>query len=267
VLPGGNRALLTLANGSSIVLDSAADGILAQQGNTRIKKLNGGQIVYSVPGMKPEAVFYNVLTTPRGGQYRLALPDGSQVWLNAASSIRYPTAFTGRERRVEITGEAYFEIAKNPQMPFYVKVNDMQVEVLGTHFNVMAYANEDAVRTTLLEGSVKVNRGSSTVFLKPGQQSALGEKGAVSVIDGADTEEAVAWKNGLFEFDNVSIETVLRQISRWYDVDVQYEGNTMPSHFGGQISRYSNLSQVLKILELSGIHFRIEGKRLIVLQR
>jgi len=272
VLPGSDKALLTLGDGSTIVLDSANTGSLARQGNTQVLKLADGQLKYkSGSGDDPVAVAYNTLATPRGGQYRLVLPDGSQVWLNAASRIRYPTAFTGHDRRVTVSGEAYFEIAANASMPFRVLVDrgagekdPMEIEVLGTQFNMNAYADEAATRTTLLEGSVKLIKGASSGIMKPGQQAQLGEDGAIRWVPGADLEKAVAWKNGVFEFGDEDLQTVMRQIARWYDVEVVYEGKIPEDRFTGRVSRKTSLSGVLKILQLSGIRFTIENKKIMV---
>jgi len=263
VLPGGNKAILTLANGSQIVLDSAANGTLAHQGHTVIK-LTNGQVVYKEAGAKANEVFYNTMSTPRGGQYRLILPDGSMVWLNAVSSIRYPTAFIGKERAVEITGEAYFEVAKDASMPFKVAVNGMEVAVLGTHFNINAYNDEPVIKTTLLEGSVKVSTGTSSSIIKPGQQTQLNNSGLIKVIPDADVAEAVAWKDGRFEFKDADLKTILRQVMRWYDVDVEYQSNIPDRYFTAAISRDKTLSGVLKILKLSDVDFRLEGKKLTV---
>ena len=265
VAPGGNKATLTLANGATIVLDSAHNGTLAQQGNATVVKQNNGQLAYNTLNEKPTDVLYNTLTTPRGGQYQLVLPDGSKIWLNAASSIRYPTAFTGKERKIEITGEAYFEVAKNAGMPFIVKANDMEVKVLGTHFNVNAYDDEAVIETTLLEGSVSVTKDAAIAILKPGQQSRLTKLGTLDVINEADLEEAVAWKNGMFSFKRADIKTVMRQIARWYDVDIVYEKQVPSVNFGGEMKQDLKLSQVLKGLERIGVRFRIEGKKLVVL--
>ena len=199
--PGGNKAVLTLGDGSTIVLDDAKNGALTQQGNTKVLKLNG-KLTYDPAGTKNDEILYNTITTPRGGQYQIELPDGSQVWLNAVSSLRFPTAFAGKERRVEVTGEAYFEVAKNATMPFKVVIatpagNGTEIEALGTQFNIMAYNDEVAVRTTLLEGSVKINQDSKPVLLKPGQQARLQDK-SLKIIENVDTEEVIAWKNGYF---------------------------------------------------------------------
>jgi len=272
VLPGGNKAILTLANGSQIVLDSAANGIVAQQGNTEVMKLANGQLVYKGAGDQSNEVLYNTMTTPHGGQYKLILPDGSRVWLNAVSSIRFPTAFIGKERTVEITGEAYFEIVKDLSRTFRVVVKPlsgnraMEVAVLGTHFNINAYEDEPTVKTTLLEGSIKVSVGTSLTIIKPGQQAQtqLNSSGIVKVIHDADVAEAVAWKDGRFEFKDADLKTIMRQIMRWYDVDVDYQGNIPDRYFTADISRNKTLSGVLKILKLSDVDFKLEGKMLTV---
>lgn len=265
VRPGSNKAILTLSNGSKIVLNGAQNGMIARQSNATIVKLTNGQIAYNQTVAGNAAVEYNTMTTPRGGQYDLVLADGTRVWLNAASSITYPTVFTGNERRVTITGEAYFEVAKNKKMPFKVNVNGREeVEVLGTHFNIMAYDNEPVIKTTLLEGSVKINKDHTLGILKPGQQAVLTPKGQLSIIDEADVDQAVAWKNGQTLFNNEDIRTIMRQISRWYDVDVEYRGEMPARLFTGGISRESNLSEVLKVLELSKIHFTVADSKIIV---
>lgn len=263
IAPGGNKALLTLADGSQIVLDSAANGNLTNQGNTKIIKLDG-KLAYTASGTSNE-ILYNTISTPRGGQYQLILSDGSKVWLNAASSLRFPTAFAGKQRNVELTGEAYFEVEKNAAMPFTVLVNDMNVQVLGTHFNIMAYQEESEIKTTLIEGLVKVTKGSAVVSLTPGKQARLNYNGEIKIFD-AEIETDLAWKNGLFLFDNSNIKTIMRQLNRWYDADISYEGDVTNRNFSGQISRNINLSRVLKMLELTGgIHFKIEGKNILVM--
>jgi ferric-dicitrate binding protein FerR (iron transport regulator) len=281
IAPGGNKALLTLANGSTIVLDSAHDGTLAQQGTTKIIKLDGGALAYRAAadskGQTTEQAIgqtgYNTIATPRGGQYRIILPDGSKVWLNAASSLRFPAAFTGSERTVELTGEAYFEIAKNAEKPFHVRVpsggtggGDMDVEVLGTSFNVMAYSNEEKIHTTLLEGKVKVKQGALAENLSPGRQAIIDQTThAMEVADG-NIDQAVAWKDGLFRFRETDIRELMRQVERWYDVDVVYRTDRGDQDFTGVVSRNKNVSTLLQMLELTGtVHFKIEGKRIIVL--
>ena len=266
VAPGTDGALLILADGHHIVLDSAGNGEVAREGNTRIVK-QGGRLSYTVNAPVKGSPSYNIMRIPRGRQFQLILPDGSHVWLNAASSICYPIAFTGSERVVEITGEAYFEVAPDARRPFRVQAGEARVDVLGTHFNIMAYDEENAVRTTLLEGRVKVTRAGASHLLRPGQEARmLRDSHNIQVVDDAPIGEAVAWKNGLFYFHNgSSLQTVMRQIERWYDVSVVYEGEPHEMEFGGKISRNSNLSEVLKILEISKVHFRIEDKKIIVM--
>jgi ferric-dicitrate binding protein FerR (iron transport regulator) len=273
VLPGGNKATLRLANGQVIMLDSTGNGSLATQGNTKIVKLADGQIAYTIEGKAATEVMYNTMSTPPGGQFRLKLPDGTDVWLNAASSITYPAAFVGKDRTVTITGEAYFEVAKNPSKPFHVKVNDMDVEVFGTHFNVNAYKDEAAIKTTLLEGKVKVGQSAigpalkreQSAILKPGEQAILTANSPLTIDHSPDLDQVMAWKNGLFNFNKVSLQDVMKQIARWYDVEIVYQGEIKPKKFGGEIQRDLNLSEVLEGLKETGIHFRIEGKKLIVL--
>jgi len=271
VLPGGNKAVLTLAGGQTIILDSVANGSLAVQGNAKITKLANGQLTYTAGGNPGAQVLYNTMTTPRGGEYKIRLPDGTDVWLNCASSITYPTAFTGKDRSVRITGEAYFEVAKDAFKPFHVKAGDMEVEVLGTHFNINSYSDEESIKTTLLEGSVRVSGdGKESVILRPRQQAVImpserGSSGAgIKIVSNADTQQAVAWKDGLFRFNQADLPTVLRQLSRWYDVTIKYEGTIPASHFKGELQRDLTLAQVTSILSEMEVKFRIEGKTLVV---
>ena len=272
IAPGGNKAVLTLADNSTIVLDSASNGVISQQGNIKVQKLDNGLLVYLINSKQVtenDAAFYNTISTPRGGQYQVTLADGTKVWLNAASSIRFPVVFTGTERKVEITGEAYFEVTKNKNMPFKVKAATSEIEVLGTHFNVNAYDDEVSIKTTLLEGLVKVSAltldgSQSPRFLHPGQQSGVDKQGKIKVMDNADTEEAIAWLNGRFQYKSADIKTILRQISRWYDVDVEYKG-TVNIHFTGQLPRNQNVSGIFEKLVLTGeVKFNIDGKKIIV---
>lgn len=272
IAPGGNKAMLTLADGSTVVLDNASNGTISQQGNIQVEKLDNGLLAYTVNSKKVtenDETFYNTITTPRGGQYQITLADGTLVWLNAASSIRFPVVFTGTERKVTITGEAYFEVAKNAAMPFRVKAAASEIEVLGTHFNVNAYEDEASIRTTLLEGSVKVAATALSVnqlpvLLKPGQQSVISKAGKISIQNDADIEEAIAWKNGRFQFKSADLNSILRQISRWYDVDVVYNGK-VDLHFTGQLARNENVSNVFRKLALTGeVSFKIDGKKIIV---
>jgi len=258
--PGRTGAILTLANGKQVVLDSAGNGVVANEGGSRAEKKDGTLSYQNTNAALPAV--YNTMTTPRGRQYFLQLADGSKVWLNAESAIRFPTAFNGHERRVEITGEAYFEVAKDPARKFMVTSNGVTTEVLGTHFNVNAYNDEEAVKVTLLEGAVKVRQGSNSNALKPGQQASI--KNGITVDEHADTESALAWKNGQFRFNGVSIETIMRQAARWYDIDVVFEGK-IAGPFVADISRDVPISSMLHLLELTDrAHFIIEGKKVIV---
>ena len=263
--PGGNKAILTLSNGAYIILDSAANGMLIQQGNTKIMKLDSGQLAYNLSNEKPGEVFYNIISTPRGGQYQIVLPDGSKVWLNAASSLKFRTTFVGVNREVELNGEAYFEVVKNNSMPFVVTVRQTKITVLGTHFNINAYSDEKSINTTLLEGSVKFNAGLQEELLHPGQQSQFNTKTTELTVQPVDVNQVVAWKNGFFEFDKTDLVTIMRQISRWYNVDISYQNIDNKSLFGGGISKKLNLSEVLHLLETNGVHFKIEDKIVIVL--
>jgi len=274
--PNGNNAILTLADGSTVVLDSVKNGELAKQGDAQVSKANAGRLVYNAldqapntPGQAPPAIVYNTVSTRRGGQFQIVLPDGSKVWLNTVSSLRFPTAFTGTERAVELKGEAYFEVAKNAAQPFVVHVSTaedkgMDVRVLGTQFNVMAYDNEAEIRTTLLEGTVKVMKGDKSRVLSPGQQAKLDKQGGLTLDAKADVELAMAWKNGFTSFKSADIRSIMRQVERWYDIDVVYEGNVPERTFSGGISRDANLSELIRLLEVSKIHFKIEGRKLTV---
>lgn len=269
VAPGNNKAFLTLSDGSTINLDSAQNGNLTQQGNSKIIKLKDGQVAYqSAHDAEPATVQYNTVATPRGGQFQLVLSDGSKVWLNAASSIRFPATFTGNDRNVEITGEVYFEVAHNANMPFNVKANDVNIKVLGTHFNVDAYNDENSVKTTLLQGSVKVSKGNANKLIVPGEQAvvdkSLFEANAILIKKDVDVEEVVAWKNGLFSFQNAGIKKIMQELSRWYDVDVVYEGAIPDITFSGEIGRNLSLTQVLSALSEMNIHYKIEKNKLII---
>jgi transmembrane sensor len=268
VLPGGNKAVLILADGSEVNLDNADEGILTTQGNIIIDKNKDGQLVYRInANAKPVKQNYNIIRTPAGGQYQLELSDHTRVWLNAGSSIKFPTVFSGTERLVTLEGEAYFEVSKDKQHPFRVATAHQLVEVLGTHFNVNAYSDEAVVKTTLLEGSVRIVYGDLSKVIKPGEQARLsGESGKMEIAK-VDLEEAVSWKNGYFLFDNEDIHSVMRKISRWYNVEVVFLNDQMDERFGGTVSKFGNVSQVLKILEATGsIHFKIEGRRITVMQ-
>jgi len=289
VQPGGQKATLTLGNGQQIVLDSTANGILAQEGNAQVRKEGSGLKYQSTGSNGQLAMTFNTLTTPRGGEYKLILPDGSKVWLNAASSLRYPTTFTGNTREVELEGEGYFEVAKNAAKPFHVKTSGQDVEVLGTHFNVNAYKDEETVKTTLLEGKVRVGsrqwavgsgekakdkgqRAESeeqSVVLKPGEQASVSQstqKFQPIPVQTVQTDEVVAWTTGRFIFREQRIESIMKQISRWYNVDVTFAGKPTQEGFTATIPRNVPVSKVLRYLELTTlVHFKIDGNKITVL--
>lgn len=275
IRPGSNKAVLMLADGSAIVLDQKTNAVLKQQGNVSVTKSKAGQLSYHIAkntGIAAKITAYNLVSTPRGGQYQVNLSDGTKVWLNAASTLRFPAAFNNDTRVVELTGEAYFEV--NParlgrngskRIPFLVKTRNQLVEVLGTHFNVNAYADEPDTKTTLLKGAVKVVQltSKSAALLKPGQQSVVAEKITVSAVDAL---QSIAWQKGDFVFDNETVESMMRKISRWYDVDVEYRGNIRFRKFGGRISKFENIAQILHLMEKTQvIHFNIQGRRVIVM--
>lgn len=258
VLPGGNNAVLTLANGKKVDLKHLSVGTITDQSGVNITKSSDGQLIYSASkNVITSASAYNTVETPRGGEYRVSLPDGSRVWLNAASSLKYPSSFGARsERRVELRGEAYFEVAHDKAKPFRVVTQGQTVEVLGTHFNINSYADESATTTTLEEGSVKVTSGSDRRILKPGQKAV--RENAEIVVSEADLQTALAWKNGKIYFKDADIRSIMKQVSRWYDIDIAYEGGISSRTFNGGISRKANLSSLLQILEMSKIRFRLE---------
>ncbi|TCC98147.1 FecR family protein [Pedobacter psychroterrae] len=276
IKPGGNKAYLTLSNGKRIVLSDSTTGTLAMQSGVKITKTSDGQIVYQVTAeADADNGKYNVLEAPKGGQYQIVLIDGTKVWLNSASVLKYPARFSAAERKVELTGEAYFEVAKDKKKPFKIITDDQEIAVLGTHFNVNAYSDESDTKTTLIEGSVKVSSLSypssrtadiDDVILKPGQQSVL-HKGAFNVKN-ADTEEAIAWKNGYFIFENDNMDMIMRKLERWYDVEVAYigaEGNR--TKVMGTIDKNTDLAEVLKLLEATGkFKFKTEGRRITIMQ-
>ncbi|MCD2423679.1 FecR domain-containing protein [Niabella pedocola] len=249
VLPGGNKATLTLDDGSTIVLDEMKKDSLVQQGSMQVSKSADGLLIYSVAAhpASAEAVVYNTVTTPRGGQYRVALPDGTRVWLNAASSIRFPTRFIQDQRNVSIAGEVYFEVAHKPTQPFVVTTGTTTVQVLGTHFNIKAYPDEGIMKTTLAEGSVKIVHAGKTAVLKPSEQLQAG--GALfKVVPHVDVDAELAWKNGMFYFKNDDIEAVMKQVQRWYNIDVQYNGAIPAKQFTGTIPRSVTLSELMEML-------------------
>lgn len=269
VQPGGDKAILTLADGTTITLDSASNGMLSQQGNTKVVKLANGKLEYNTSGAPSSEVMYNTMRTPRGGQYRITLPDGTQVWLNAASSITYPTAFSGEERMVKVTGEAYFEVAPlERKTPFKVKImsgageEKAQVMVLGTHFNINAYDNEGDIKTTLLEGAVKISQGAFSVNLKPRQQAKIAQK--IEVVEPDDMDEITAWKEGYFKFNEADIGSILRQAERWYDITVAYPNGVPKDLFSGSLPRHVSLTKFLEILVYSDINAKIKERTVII---
>lgn len=269
ILPGGNRATLTLADGSAILLDSAHTGSIAYQGITSVIKRGEGQLSYQVgdeAGDMPAV--WNTITTPRGGQYQVTLPDGSKVWLNAASSLTFPTAFSGSSRTVRMTGEVYFEVAKDAAKPFLVETGPMTVQVLGTRFNVNAYPDEQGIQTTLIEGAVSLGAAGKSATLQPGQQATfMPSTSRLKILSGVDTRHSVAWKDGYFIFDNAPLQGVMRQVARWYDIEVRYEGHFPPRQFVGEIQRNLSLTQMLEILNKNKVHYRISGKTLVLTSR
>lgn len=274
ITPGSNKAELTIANGRKIILDSAQNGVLVRQGNASVVKQANGELTYeSGREDQDKPVVFNTLSTPRGGQYKLILPDGSMVWLNSASSIRFPSAFDRSPREVEITGEAYFEVthmtassgaAAKKNIPFIVHANGVTVEVLGTHFNINAYKDESVVKTTLLQGSVSVSKADRHQMLLPGEQACISGDGPIRLVTNPDIHEVMGWKNGYFEFRDDSISTIMRQVARWYDVNIKYEGD-IPQLFIGKVPRNLNVSTLCKILESTGwVHFSINGREIVV---
>jgi ferric-dicitrate binding protein FerR (iron transport regulator) len=263
--PASNRAMITLVDGSKVYLDSAGSGQLAMQGKVHLIKTADGKIVYR-PDVKEqsEELIYNTITNPRGSKVvDMTFADGSRVWLNAGSSVTFPVAFTTNERKVSITGEAYFEVAKDPLKQFIVDANGITTKVLGTHFNINSFSDEENIKVTLLEGSLKVSNSKDEVLIKPGEQVISKEQ--LTINKNADLEDVMAWKNGYFYFENADLKTILRQFARWYDIEVGYEGSIPKREFAGKIQRDLNLSQVLKVLEKSGVHFKLENNKLIVL--
>lgn len=272
IIPGGDKAVLTLSDGSRIILDHAKNGILANQSGVSIQKTSNGKLEYSFSNLDSISLkedhsenVFNTIETPAGGKYQVNLPDGSKVWLNASSSLRFPARFLGKTREVELTGEAFFDVAKNKHMPFKVITKDQIVEVLGTRFNINSYADEGVIKTTLIEGSVKIIYKDEVVLLSPGQQ--FNPMQANAKVVEADTDEVIAWKNGYFLFKNEDIQSVMRKISRWYNVDVSYSGDIPKVGFGGNISRSKDIYEVLDVLQLTNaVHFKIEGRRIIIMQ-
>lgn len=265
ILPGEDKAILTLGDGTEVLLDSSDNGFISQQGGSDIKKSTQGSIQYNYSdSFSSGEVVFNKVSTPRGGQYKVALPDGTKVWLNASSSIRFPTAFRHAKREVEITGEVYLEVAHDPKRPFNLKVGTANISVLGTSFDVMAYDNETEMTTTLVEGSLSVEKNDRKELLHPGNSIHFKETGEVEIEKNADITKVLSWKNGYFLFNSTSIQHVMRQVERWYDVDVVFEDN-IQLHFTGQIERKSDIKEFLRKLELTRqVSFSISDQRIIV---
>jgi len=272
ITPGYDKAILTLSDGTEIILEHAKNGILANQAGVSIQKTSDGELLYSfsnsantVTPKTKENVIYNKIETPIGGKYQVNLPDGSKVWLNSSSSLRFSALFNGDAREVELSGEAYFDVSKNKSKPFRVITKDQIVEVLGTQFNINSYSDEGPIKTTLIEGSVKIIYKDKVELLSPGQQ--FQPKELVAAVVEADTEEVVAWKDGYFVFKNEDIRSIMRKLSRWYNVEVSYSGNIPEVGFGGNISRSKDISEVLDVLQLTNaIHFKVEGRRFTVMR-
>lgn len=263
--PNTVNAVLTLSNGQKIVLDNTGNGVLAVQGSVNVVKLADGEIAYRGDSKKVE---YNILSNPRGSKVvSLILSDGSKVWLNAGSSLRYPTAFAGKERKVDITGEAYFEVAHRPAIPFIVSKGTTGIKVLGTHFNVNAYEDESSVNVTLLEGSVSIVDSSNKIepkVIKPGEQARVSKSGNIELSNLVDLNEVMAWKNGLFSFKGADMETIMRQVSRWYNVEVVFK-KSIPEKFYAEVSRSTSVSTLLEMLEATkAVQFDIEGNTIMV---
>lgn len=274
IVPGGNRAVLVLANGDSILLDNAGNGMLSQQGNTSVIKLNSGMLAYKAGHASGGAVTYNTIRTPRGGQYQVTLPDGTEVWLNAASSLKFPTAFTGNSREVSLSGEGYFEVkpftdSKGKKIPFLVRVlsrkEDMTVRVLGTKFNIMAYEDEATINTALLEGAVAASSGADSVMIKPGERASLAHGQQHFKTGPADFRDILAWKNGEFRFREAGIKDIMRQLCRWYDVEVEYRDAADNVKLSGIIPKTEDISVLLDALQATGkVHFEVKNRKIIV---
>lgn len=261
---GTSKAILVLGDGSSVSLDSAAVSQLKEGDGTVIDK-QYGKLVYNRTGNATSPVLYNTLRIPRGAEYQLVLPDGSKVWMNAASSLKFPTRFTGAERKVFLSGEAYFEITKNAKMPFRVVTDDaIEVEVLGTHFNVKAYEDENDVKTTLAEGKVKIKKDENNITLSPSQQGVWKKKTQGLTVKEVDAEKEIAWKNGIIEFNDDELPYIMRQLSRWYDVDISFEGAIPKGTYNGAIPRKATLSEVMQILKIAGVKYWLDNKKLVV---
>jgi transmembrane sensor len=270
IKPGSNQAILTLNNGEQVVLNNSKTGLISKQPGVQILKSNNGTIVYKISNTSHSNTQneFNTITTPKGGQYQIVLEDGSKIWLNAQSSIKLPTTFGLKERRIEITGEVYCEISKDSKRPFKVAYGNQVVEVLGTHFNINAYADESTTKTTLLEGSIKLTniQTSQGKLLVPNEQGVLIKKGNILAIKRVETESVIAWKNGYFMFDQEPLESIMRKVSRWYDVEIVYNNNPPQKKFGGRLSKFDDINKLLDVLEATGsVKFETQGRRITVM--
>ena len=266
IRPGTNKATLTLANGAKIDLSDIKNGVLSRQGKTVVKKNKEGLITYQAAEKTPDlSLIYNTINVPKGGQFQIVLSDSSKVWLNSASSITFPVTFSKTERKIIITGEVYLEVAKNKHLPFKVIAGNQTIEVLGTHFNINAYSDEPSIKTTLTEGSIKLTANGNTAILKPEQQAEVLNTGAEKInVNTVDIEKVLAWKNGIFQFDNTDIPFIMREIARWYNVQIRYEGQLPQRSFTGSISRKVNLSELLNMLKYTGVDFKTQGHMITV---
>jgi transmembrane sensor len=269
IRPGSNKAVLTLSSGEQIVLTDPHSGVLAKEGAAKIIKKENGELVYNLenkPAKQSDKPIYNTITVPRGGQYQLVLSDGSKVLLNAASSLTYPAEFNGRYRNVELKGEGYFEVAKNASKPFIVKANDVEVRVLGTHFNISAYSDDANITTTLIEGAVSMNKGKQARLLAPGQQGISAYTTGEISVQPANIEQTMGWVKGKFVFKDLNIKEVMKIAGRWYDIEVEYRGNVQSKKFGGTTSRFSNITELLDYMKITGgVNYKIEGRRVILM--
>ncbi len=265
IKPGGNSAVLTLDDGSSVVLTDAKIGTLANQQNVSVVKTAEGKLSYKIhSGAASAKVSYNKISTPLGGKYSVVLPDGTKAWLNAKSSLRFPTAFTGAERVVQMTGEVYFEVAKNPDQPFKVQSGETEIKVLGTHFNVMAYGDEAGQKTTLIEGSIHLSSGKFSQLLKPGQQALINPSG-IKVDNHCDLEAVMAWRNDLFIFKDMEIKEIARQLARWYDIQIVFKETPSKISYTGTISKDVELSELLNMLQFTGLKYELNGHQLTII--
>lgn len=268
--PGGNKATLTLADGTKVILDSSEKGLIANQAGVQVLKAANGQIIYNIEDNSTagSSSMFNTIETPKGGEFQLVMPDGTRIWLNAMSSLTYPLSFNGRERKITLKGEAYFEVAKSKHIPFIVRSGNQTVQVLGTHFNINSYSNQKLIETTLLEGAVRVSSiiSGNTAYLKPGQQSRM--QSDSFEVKAVDVDEAIAWKNGNFVFNKCELEDIMKQLSRWYDIEVVYQNEEVKHYlFSGTVSRFKDAAEILGVLELTRlVHFKIEGRRVIVMK-